>query len=240
MDVGIYLLTFFWRLIMNTFLKFKQQLRKAAAQGFTLIELIVTVALVAILATVAITQFDTFKVMAYRGESAQSLGTIAKLQEVYRTSKDTYYDPGAGKALASSAEAYAARTTTAGSCSNSSHTTQSACTTAGATWTPAGTSVACDGNPLGFRLKGCGSETRFRYYLSHHETNGYIAVANAPTATYMSLDCTVGTETETGAGSGTTYANNNSADIDIDGDTHLITDVRSKIIHTNDILSDCD
>ena len=193
--------------------------------AFTLVELMVTVAIVAVLATIAIGQFDNFKAMAYRAEANNSLGHLTKLQEVYRISKDKYYQPATGAVLVDKSNAYGANF-------NGSE---------------------CSGNPLGFKIKGCISgENRYQYWLENSTAFGYVGVANATEhADSFNLSCGTYTGANTAITAGTTtythsyYTNSATggsaqSSISEDGDTHYITDRRSAIVQPNDILQGCD
>ena len=195
---------------------------KHKVAAFTLVELMITVAIIAILATVAIGRLDQLKVMAHRAEAKNALGLIGKLQEVYRIEKDEYYAPTTGT-LSSSANVYG------GTLGVSSPTT-------------------CGGNALGFKLKGCAEKNvRYSYYFENHTVNGWIAVATS-NADRLGLSCATtpaATTVPSGALTHSEYTNatgtavaasvNNTTD-----DTHYVTDRRSSLVHSNDILIDCD
>ena len=61
-------------------------------EGFTLIELMIVVAIIGILAAIAIPNFLNYQCKAKQSEAKQSLGTIAKSQEAYLAEYDTYAD----------------------------------------------------------------------------------------------------------------------------------------------------
>ena len=67
-----------------------EKLRKS--EGFTLIELMIVVAIIGILAAIAIPNFLNYQCKAKQSEAKQSLGTIAKSQEAYLAEYDTYAD----------------------------------------------------------------------------------------------------------------------------------------------------
>ncbi len=58
--------------------------------GFTLIELMIVVAIVSILATLALPRFQVFQAKAKRSEATYNLGVIYKLQEAYRIENGQY------------------------------------------------------------------------------------------------------------------------------------------------------
>jgi prepilin-type N-terminal cleavage/methylation domain-containing protein len=70
--------------------------RLRAREGFTLIELMIVVAIVGILAAVAIPAFNSYKMQARAGEAPAFLAEIAQRQEAYRSEFGTYCDVGGG------------------------------------------------------------------------------------------------------------------------------------------------
>ncbi len=60
-------------------------------KGFTLIELMIVVAIIGILAAIAIPNFMTFRLKAKTSEAKSNLGSIRTCQEAYRAEKDLYY-----------------------------------------------------------------------------------------------------------------------------------------------------
>ena len=125
---------------------------KHRVAAFTLIEMMVTVAIIAILATIAIGQYDQLKVMAHRAEAKNALGYVAKLQEAYRIEHGGYYNPDAATDQLNSALKY------------------------GGTITLGSTAVSneCNGNRLGFKLKGCTEgEVRYQYYFQDTTDYGW-------------------------------------------------------------------
>lgn len=59
-------------------------------KGFTLIELMIVVAIIGILAAIAIPNFLNYQCKAKQSEAKQSLGTIAKTQEAWLSENDQY------------------------------------------------------------------------------------------------------------------------------------------------------
>jgi type IV pilus assembly protein PilA len=59
-------------------------------KGFTLIELMIVVAIIGILAAIAIPNFMNYQCKAMQSEAKTSLGTIRTLQEAYFAEYDTY------------------------------------------------------------------------------------------------------------------------------------------------------
>lgn len=58
--------------------------------GFTLIELMIVVAIIGILAAIAIPNFKNYSKRARQSEAKQELGNIRTLQEVYRSENGVY------------------------------------------------------------------------------------------------------------------------------------------------------
>jgi type IV pilus assembly protein PilA len=59
-------------------------------KGFTLIELMIVVAIIGILAAIAIPNFMNYQCKAKQSEAKSSLGNIRTMQEAYRAEYDTY------------------------------------------------------------------------------------------------------------------------------------------------------
>lgn len=75
--------------------------KKKAAQGFTLIELMIVIAIIAILAAVAIPNFMLARDRARRTGCVQSLGTFRKVMEMYANDSESgLYPTEASSALA--------------------------------------------------------------------------------------------------------------------------------------------
>jgi len=71
-----------------------------SARGFTLIELMVTVGIVAILATIAYTSYSSFIIKSRRAAAATCLQERAQFLERFYTTNLSYLDPATGAAPA--------------------------------------------------------------------------------------------------------------------------------------------
>ena len=67
-----------------------QKLRNNNQKGFTLIELMIVVAIIGILAAIAIPNFMSYQCKAKQSEAKSNLGTIATCQEAYLAEFDAY------------------------------------------------------------------------------------------------------------------------------------------------------
>ena len=65
------------------------------AKGFTLIELMIVVAIIGVLAAIAIPQYTNFRLKAKTAEAKSNLGAIRLGEEAYFTEKEEYVDCGA-------------------------------------------------------------------------------------------------------------------------------------------------
>jgi len=66
--------------------------KKMNSKGFTLIELMIVVAIIGILAAIAIPSFMTYQCKSKQTEAKQALGQIAKLEVAFQVEHDTYTD----------------------------------------------------------------------------------------------------------------------------------------------------
>ena len=68
----------------------KWQTLRRRSKGFTLIELMIVVAIIAILAAIAIPQYKKFQAKAKAAEAKTNLGAIASCEEAYHAENDVY------------------------------------------------------------------------------------------------------------------------------------------------------
>ncbi len=66
--------------------------RPRSARGFSLLELLVVVAILGILIAAALPRFGEFRAAAYDSRAQQDLRNLAAAQELYRASSATYAD----------------------------------------------------------------------------------------------------------------------------------------------------
>ncbi len=64
-----------------------------SAKGFTLIELMIVVAIIGILAAIAIPNFLQFRLKAKTSEAKSNLGAIRVVEEAYHAEEEIYYGP---------------------------------------------------------------------------------------------------------------------------------------------------
>ena len=131
----------------------KSKLRGKA--GFSLLELMVVVAILGVLATVAVPRFNVFRTRARQGEAKSNLGLIYTLQEAFLIDHEEYFD-GNG-------------TVWGGQMMNS--------------WTDSvgyrgGGNRVCTENKLGFRLANCDS-ARYGYFIPGGDELHFMAIAYA-------------------------------------------------------------
>jgi len=74
---------------------------KRKNKGFTLIEMMIVVAIIALLATIAIPNYINFQKKAKTAEAKSNLGAIRTCEEAYHADKDTYLACGVAPATAS-------------------------------------------------------------------------------------------------------------------------------------------
>jgi len=67
-------------------------IKLSKSAGFSLVELMIVVAIMAILAAIAIPSFMRFSMRAKTAEATHNLGAIRTCQESYRAENDMYYD----------------------------------------------------------------------------------------------------------------------------------------------------
>ena len=137
----------------------KSKLRGKA--GFSLLELMVVVAILGVLATVAVPRFNIFRARSRQGEAKVNLGVIFTLQESFKIEQEKFYDGKSG--TWGGADMY---TKTANS--NAEGVGHVATT---------GTTHKCGKNKLGFRMANC-DKARYAYMIAEAAENTFLAIAH--------------------------------------------------------------
>ena len=128
--------------------------------GFSLLELMVVVAILGVLATVAVPRFNIFRARARQSESKTNLGVIYSLQEAFNIDHEKYYD-GIGGAAGwggtnmnsyATADGYRGHGVGIGSSD-------------------------CQENKLGFRMANC-EKARYMYWMHEGNENSFTAIAH--------------------------------------------------------------
>lgn len=121
---------------------------KKNAAGFSLLELMVVVAIIGILASMAIPRYNIFRARARQGEAKTSLGVIFTLQEAFKIEKEKYYNGSTAWGGAGMDGPGANHAT--GYLGGDVHT--------------------CTSNRLGFRLANCDA-SRYQYWIDKSATD---------------------------------------------------------------------
>ena len=134
--------------------------RKAAkfvkkATGFSLLELMVVVAILGVLATVAVPRFNIFRARARQAEAKSNLGVIFTLQEAFSIDNETYYDGNNANWGGTQMNDNGSRDGYRG-----------------------GGAGSCLPNKLGFRLANCGN-ARYGYWIANAGEVQFLAIAHA-------------------------------------------------------------
>ena len=123
------------------------------AAGFSLLELMVVVAIIGVLAAVAVPRFNIFRARARQAEAKSNLGVIFTLQEAFKIDKEKYYNGNAD----TWGGTHMRDSTGAGNFVGYS----------------SGGNTSCGANKLGFRLANC-SATRYRYWVEAADEHSFL------------------------------------------------------------------
>ena len=158
--------------------------------GFSLLELMIVVAILGVLATVAIPRFNIFRARARQAEAKSSLGQFYTLQESFAIEHERYYD-GDG--------------TLWGGTNMNTNTDEYGYGGSG----DDGCAPDKARNKLGFRLANC-EKARYGYWMLGANENGFTAIAHAPSdvvgdkRVFPGCDGTVGASLDKTIADGTT------------------------------------
>lgn len=134
--------------------------------GFSLLELMVVVAILGVLATVAVPRFNIFRARARQSEAKSNLGVIYTLQEAFKIDKESFYN-----GVATGAAGWGGQPM------------DGAANRDGYFMGGSGKCSAADANnALGFRFANC-TEARYGYYMAGASENDFLAIAFAPSDT---------------------------------------------------------
>lgn len=127
--------------------------KQRGVAGFSLLELMVVVAIIGVLAMVAIPRYDIFRARARQSEAKANLGVIFTLQEAFLIEHEEYYD-GDGGAWG-------------GEDMNTATDRQG--------YRGGGTRT-CERNKLGYHMANCDS-ARYGYYIAGADEDEFLAIA---------------------------------------------------------------
>ena len=128
--------------------------------GFSLIELMVVVAIIGILAALGIPRYQSFQAKARQSEAKNGLAQIYTLQEAYKIEKESYYNPDSASPPAKTLNPGAANAL--GEQKRYGYTS--------------GGSSDCTKNPLGFKYGGC-ANARYGYWVAGVAEQDFLVVA---------------------------------------------------------------
>ncbi|MDE3270312.1 MAG: type II secretion system protein [Pseudomonadota bacterium] len=131
-----------------------------SAAGFSLLELMVVVAIIGVLATVAVPRFNIFRARARQGEAKSNLGVIFTLQEAFKIDKELYFNGDSGHWGGADMKDISSSVGYRGSATSATDESKN----------------ICEANKLGFRLANCAA-ARYQYWISAASEQGYLAVA---------------------------------------------------------------
>ena len=132
---------------------------RRSAAGFSLLELMVVVAIIGVLAAVAVPRFNIFRARARQAEAKSNLGVIFTLQEAFKIDKEEYYNGD--------------QTHWGGQRMNRYQDADGYSRVRGA-----GNRSRCRSNRLGFRLANCDA-ARYGYWIHNGNEDQFVAMAYA-------------------------------------------------------------
>ena len=137
-----------------------RNIRSKAYAGFSMLELMIVVAILGVIATVAVPRFNIFRTRARQAEARNNVGVIFTLQESFNINHGRYYNGESSNWGGTNMHNHANRD---GYLGGSNY----AC------------SAALANNALGFRMANC-EKSRYGYFILDAGEDHYMAIAYAP------------------------------------------------------------
>ena len=138
-----------------------ERAKKKGVSGFSLLELMVVVAILGVLAMVAIPRYNMFRARSRQAEAKTNLGVIFTLQEAFKIEREQFFD---GKKDTWGGEDMYTKTAN----DNAD----------GAGYITKGGTHKCGRNMLGFRMANC-AQARYAYLVGQADEDEFLVIAHA-------------------------------------------------------------